>query len=50
VFADGHAKYTISSGEFDQEVVCPNGGRSGDPDPNAATDGNSYGTYYGLCD
>jgi prepilin-type N-terminal cleavage/methylation domain-containing protein len=50
VFADGHAKYTISNGEFDQEVVCPNGGRSGDPDPNAATDGNSYGTYYGLCD
>ncbi len=50
VFADGHAKFTVSSGEFDRQVVCPEGGRSGDPDPNAPGDGNAYGTYYGLCD
>jgi prepilin-type N-terminal cleavage/methylation domain-containing protein/prepilin-type processing-associated H-X9-DG protein len=50
VFADGHSKFTVSSGDFDNQVVCPSGNRSGDPDPNAATDGNYYGTYYGLCD
>ena len=50
VFADGHSKFTVSSGVFDTQVACPDGGRSGDPDPNAAADGNSYGTYYGLCD
>lgn len=50
VFADGHSKFTAGNGEFDRQVVCPDGGRSGDPDPNASSDGNSYGTYYGLCD
>jgi prepilin-type N-terminal cleavage/methylation domain-containing protein/prepilin-type processing-associated H-X9-DG protein len=50
VFADGHAKFVVTSGAFDQQVVCPSGGRSGDPDPNAGTDGNYYGTYYGICD
>ena len=50
VFADGHAKFTTSAGQFDQQIVCPAGGRSGDADPNASTDGNYYGTYYGLCD
>ncbi len=50
VFADGHAKFPVSSGVFDTQVACPEGGRSNDADPNAATDGNSYGTYYGLCD
>ncbi|MCS6777665.1 MAG: prepilin-type N-terminal cleavage/methylation domain-containing protein [Chloroherpetonaceae bacterium] len=50
VFADGHAKFTVSNLEFDRQVVCPSGGRSGDPDPNAPGNGNSYGTYYGLCD
>lgn len=50
VFADGHAKYTASAGQFDREVVCPDGGRSGDLDPNAATDRNSGNTYYWLCD
>jgi prepilin-type N-terminal cleavage/methylation domain-containing protein/prepilin-type processing-associated H-X9-DG protein len=50
VFADGHAKFTVSSGAFDRQIVCPDGRRSGDPDPNAPGDGNSYGTYYGLCD
>jgi prepilin-type N-terminal cleavage/methylation domain-containing protein/prepilin-type processing-associated H-X9-DG protein len=50
VFADGHAKYTSTNGEFDQQVVCPSGGRSGDIDPNAATDGNPGNTYYWLCD
>ncbi len=50
VFADGHAKYTSSNGQFDQQVVCADGGRSGDPDPNAATDGNPGDTFYWLCD
>lgn len=50
VFADGHAKFTISGGDFDRQVVCADGGRSGDPDPNAPGNGNGYGTYYGLCD
>ena len=50
VFADGHSKFAVTSGAFDQQVVCPSGGRSNDPDPNAATDGNSYGTFYGVCD
>lgn len=50
VFADGHSKFVVTSGAFDQQVVCPSGGRSNDPDPNAATDGNYYGTYYGVCD
>ncbi len=50
VFADGHAKFVVNNGDFDKQVVCPAGGRSNDPDPNASTDGNAYGTYYGLCD
>ncbi len=50
VFADGHSKFVVTGGAFDKQVVCPSGGRSDDPDPNAATDGNYYGTYYGLCD
>ena len=50
VFADGHAKFVVTSGGFDTQVVCPSGGRSDDPDPNAATDGNGYGTFYGICD
>ncbi len=50
VFADGHSKFVVSAGAFDKQVVCPSGGRSDDPDPNSATDGNGYGTYYGICD
>lgn len=50
VFADGHAKFTVSSGEFDDEVVCPDGERSGQTDPNAPGDGNPGTTYYWLCD
>ncbi len=50
VFADGHAKFVVTPSAFDAQVVCPFGGRSDDPDPNAATDGNPYGTYYGVCD
>lgn len=50
VFADGHAKFTVSSGQFDQQAVCTDGSRSGDPDPNSPGNGNGYGTYYGLCD
>jgi prepilin-type N-terminal cleavage/methylation domain-containing protein/prepilin-type processing-associated H-X9-DG protein len=50
VFADGHAKFVVSGAEFDRQVVCVDGGRSGEPDPNAPGNGNDYGTYYGLCD
>ena len=50
VFADGHSKFTTTSGSFDQQIVCPDGGKSGDIDPNSPGNGNLYGTYYGLCD
>lgn len=50
IFADGHAKFITRSTDFNNAVVCPDGRRSGDPDPNAATDGNYYSTDYGLCD
>jgi prepilin-type N-terminal cleavage/methylation domain-containing protein len=33
VFVDGHAKFTVSPGDFDKHVVCPNGERSGDINP-----------------
>ena len=44
IFADGHAKFTVSSGAFDQQIVCASGERSGDINP--AT--NSM--YYWGCD
>ncbi len=50
IFADGHAKFITKSIDFDNEVVCVDGRRGGDMDPNTATDGNSYTTDYGLCD
>ncbi len=50
IFADGHAKFITKSVDFDNEVVCVDGRRGGDLDPNTATDGNSYTTDYGLCD
>ncbi len=50
IFSDGHAKFITKSIDFDNEVVCVDGRRGGDPDPNTATDGNSYTTDYGLCD
>jgi prepilin-type N-terminal cleavage/methylation domain-containing protein/prepilin-type processing-associated H-X9-DG protein len=43
VFADGHAKFTVSSGAFDQQVVCPSGERSGD------LNASGY-MYYWDCD
>ncbi len=54
VFADGHSKFIVSAGQFDNEVVCPGGERSGQTDPNAAADGNAgypgYPVYYWMCD
>ena len=52
VFADGHSKFTVSAKAFDNQVVKPSGERSGDPDPNAPGDGNTYtpAGWYGLCD
>ena len=50
IFADGHAKFITRGTDFNNEVVCLDGGRSGDGDPNQATDGNPYPTDYGLCD
>lgn len=44
IFGDGHAKFTVSNGDFDKQVVCPSGERSGDINP--AT--NSM--YYWGCD
>ena len=43
IFADGHAKFTVSNGEFDRQIVCATGERSGDLRP----DGSMY--YWG-CD
>ena len=50
IFDDGHAKFITRSADFDNAVVCPDGRRSGDPDPNSSTDSNYYGTDYGICD
>lgn len=50
IFADGHAKFITRQTDFDNEVVCVDGRRGGDADPNMGTDGNSYATDYGLCD
>jgi prepilin-type N-terminal cleavage/methylation domain-containing protein/prepilin-type processing-associated H-X9-DG protein len=44
IFADGHARFVVSAGAFDQEVVCAAGERSGDINP---TNGRMY--YWG-CD
>jgi prepilin-type processing-associated H-X9-DG protein len=44
IFADGHARFTVSSGDFDAQIVCAGGGRSGDINPD---DGDMY--YWG-CD
>jgi prepilin-type N-terminal cleavage/methylation domain-containing protein/prepilin-type processing-associated H-X9-DG protein len=44
VFADGHAKFTVSSGQFDQQVVCASGERSGDINPSTGL------MYYWGCD
>jgi len=45
IFNDGHAKFTVSSGQFDKQVVCPGGERSGDPNP-----ANGDAMYYWGCD
>ena len=50
VFADGHSKFTVSASQFDNQVVCPAGGRSNETDPNATPANNPYGVYYGICD
>ena len=44
IFADGHAKFTVSNGAFDQQAVCATGERSGDIDPSTG------GMYYWDCD
>jgi len=44
IFADGHAKFTVSAAEFDTQVVCATGERSGDINPD---DGRMF--YWG-CD
>jgi prepilin-type N-terminal cleavage/methylation domain-containing protein len=44
IFADGHAKFTVSNGQFDQQVVCPNGEKSGDINPATGK------MYYWGCD
>ncbi len=44
IFADGHARFTVSNGDFDRQVVCPSGERSGDINP-----ATGYMYYWG-CD
>ena len=43
IFADGHAKFVVGEGGFDNSVVSPDGHRSGEAHP---TDG----TWYWACD
>ncbi|MCC6403924.1 MAG: prepilin-type N-terminal cleavage/methylation domain-containing protein [Fimbriimonadaceae bacterium] len=45
VFADGHANFTSNAGQFDNQVVHPDGHRSNDPEA-----GSWSGTWYGVCD
>ncbi len=45
IFADGHAKFITGNGQFDGEVVSPDGHRSGDANSDSWT-----GTWYGVCD
>lgn len=45
IFADGHARFLTSAGQFDEGRVTPEGNRSGDPNPDSWT-----GTWYGVCD
>jgi prepilin-type N-terminal cleavage/methylation domain-containing protein len=44
IFVDGHAKFTVSSGDFDRHVVCPAGQRSGEINPSTGR------MYYWGCD
>ncbi len=44
IFVDGHAKFTVASGAFDAQVVCPGGERSGDTNPDTGE------MYYWGCD
>jgi prepilin-type N-terminal cleavage/methylation domain-containing protein len=43
IYADGHAKFIVKRGDFDQSRVDPAGDRSSDPN-------STYGTWYWVCD
>ncbi len=45
IFADGHAKFVVSAGAFDQEAVDAQGHKSGEANPDSWS-----GTWYGVCD
>lgn len=45
IFADGHAKFTVNAGQFDDQVVDPAGHRSGEENLDSWS-----GTWYGVCD
>jgi len=45
IFADGHAKWIVSAGAFDQQVVDVTGHKSGEANPDSWS-----GTWYGVCD
>ena len=45
IFVDGHAKFTVSAGQFDDQVVDVQGHRSGEENLNSWS-----GTWYGVCD
>jgi prepilin-type N-terminal cleavage/methylation domain-containing protein len=46
IFADSHAKFVVSTGDFDKQYVHYAGHASNDPNPDDAW----FGTWYGLCD
>ena len=43
IFADGHAKFTVGPGAFDNAFVDPAGHKGSDPN-------DAFGTYYWACD
>lgn len=45
IFADGHAKWVVSAGAFDQEAVDIQGHKSGEANLDSWS-----GTWYGVCD
>ena len=45
IFVDGHAKFTVSDGQFDDQMVDREGHRSGEENLSSWS-----GTWYGVCD
>jgi prepilin-type N-terminal cleavage/methylation domain-containing protein len=45
VFVDGHAKFVVSTAQFDESRIDTEGHKSGEPNPSSWS-----GTWYGVCD